>query len=148
METNDRLSKDDELRAENALKALQIELNYNAETFIGDNAPPEIISRWLDSIARFEEAHANANLITMHSLIGSPELMPPDHLDEAAAEAEINRLLLLLFEQSVYVSRPEGAPALDFYRFLIEEFLQLEIPDVKLPGMMHVFHYNGVDEGE
>lgn len=141
METSDRLSKEDELRAANALKTLNLELNYQAETFIHDEAPPDVVSQWLDNITRFEEANANAQLTPLSKIIGNPEPLPSEGLDEAASEAEINRLLLLLFENNIYVNRPEGVSATDYYRFLVEDFLQLEIPDIKLPGMLHVFCY-------
>lgn len=141
METTDRPSREDELRAENAIKLLNLELNYGAEAHISGDGPPDLISRWLDNVTRYEEAYAKAEMATLLQVIGNPELPPLESLDEPAAEAEINSLLGRLFENGIYIDRPGHVSTLDYYQFLTDVFLAFEIPDMKLPGMIHVFSY-------
>lgn len=61
-----KLTPEEELRIENELKALDIDLSYGAHSFIADDAPPELVWLFLDNVANFGATHAN----TLSELVG------------------------------------------------------------------------------
>ncbi|HRJ17025.1 MAG TPA: hypothetical protein PLI34_18645, partial [Saprospiraceae bacterium] len=58
-----KLTPEEELRMENQLKALDLEINHGAVNFLSDDLPPEITKMFLENVANFEAAHANARMV-------------------------------------------------------------------------------------
>ncbi len=138
--TNPRRTSD--LKAENQLKALDLELTHGAQMMhISDDAPPELIAAWLDNVKRYEEQYANAPKIPIYDFIGKPEIKPLDSLKPEEIEPEIERLLALLQEKCVLIDRPEHLSPQRYYQFLTEELMQHLMTDHAAPGMMHFFNY-------
>ena len=131
-----------DLKAENELKALDLELSYGAQMMhISDDAAPEIIAAWLDNVKRYEEQYANPPKIPVYEFIRKPELKPLDSLKPEEIEPEIERLLATLQEKCVLTDRPEHLSPQRYYQFLTEEFMQHLMTDHAAPGMMHFFNY-------
>jgi hypothetical protein len=141
MEENS-LTPDEEQRIENELKALDLELTYGAQMHVEGDAPPEIISQWLDNVKKYEEQYAHASKVPVHEFIGKPELKPAAGLKEEELEPEIERLLKLFEEKSVLIDRPEHLSPERYYRFLTEEFMQHPMTNHSAPGMAHFFNYD------
>ncbi|HFA50110.1 MAG TPA: hypothetical protein ENJ95_13960 [Bacteroidetes bacterium] len=141
MEEN-QLTPDEELRIENKLKALDLELTYGAETHIASDAPPEIVSQFFDNVKKYEEQYANAAKVPVHEFIGRPEIKRIGILNEQDIEPEIERLIKLLEKKCVLIDRPEHLSPEHYYRFLSEEFMQHPMTDHSAPGMMHFFNYH------
>lgn len=138
-----QLSPEDEQRIENELKALNLELNFGATHFhASDDAPPELIGRFLDNVTRFHEAKARGELVPIHRFAKIGKLPPADALQESELEPRIQALLHKLTSRSVMIDRPAHLSARDYYRFLTEEFLNELIPDQFVPGMINGFVYN------
>lgn len=137
-----KLTPEDELRLENELKALNLELNYDATNFISDDAPPELISMFLDNVARFEEAHANAQGVPIREFAGIGDLPPSEEVPEDELEAHIEGLLEQLIKSGILIDRPEHLSPRGYYRFLAEEFLDQEVTDYSAPGHIHGFIYS------
>ncbi|MEZ4960458.1 MAG: hypothetical protein R2830_11630 [Saprospiraceae bacterium] len=141
MEEN-KLTPEEEQRIENELKALDLELTFGADTFISGDAPPEVISQWLDNVKNYEAQYANATKVPVYDFIGQPDIVPPDKLKEDEIEPAIEQLLKRLEEKCVLIDRPEHLSPQDYYRFLTEDFMQHPMTDHAAPGMMHFFSYD------
>ncbi len=141
MEEN-KLTPTEEQRIENELKALNLELTFGANTFISGDAPPEIISQWLDNVKNYEEEYVNAPKVTVYEFIGQPDIRPLEKLESEELELAIERIVKLLEEKCVLIDRPEHLSPRGYYRFLTEEFMQHSITHHSAPGMMHFFNYD------
>ncbi len=141
MEEN-KLSPEEEKGIENALKALDLELTFGANTFISEDAPPEIINQWLDNVKNYEQQYANVSKVSVYQFIGQPDIPSTGSLKEEELEPAIERLLNLLEEKCVLIDRPKHLSPRGYYYFLTEEFLQHPMTDYSAPGMMHFFNYH------
>ena len=138
----EQLSPKEDLQADNAIKALNLELKYGAfHAHISDDAPPEIISQWLDNVTNYEDQYAKAGQITIHAFIGKPAVRPGSEISKTELEPEIERLMTLLEEHCVMTVRPAHLNPKAFYRFLSEEFMQHQMTNYTAPGMVHFFPY-------
>lgn len=142
-EKPEHLSPEEELQADNEIKSLNLELRYGAlHTQIGEDAPPELVSQWLDNVTGYEEKYAKAEKISIHEFIGKPTLRPVSAIENDEFESEIDRLTNLLQEHFVMTGRPEHLSPKGYYRFLSEEFMQHGMTNFSAPGMVHYFAYD------
>ena len=138
----EHLSPEEALRADNEIKSLNLELKYGAlHTHISEDAPPELISQWLDNVTSYEEQCAKAEKITIHEFVGKPALRMASTLKDSELEPEIERLTTVLEKHFVLTDRPEHLKPRDYYRFLCEEFMQHLMTNYSAAGMIHFFPY-------
>lgn len=138
-----KLTPEDEQRIENELKALNLELNHGATHFFAsDDAPPELVSQFLDNVAQFEEAHAKGERVPVRQFAQIGPLPAAEELDEAELEPRIKALLGQLEAKGISIDRPEHLSARGYYHFLTEEFLKEEVTNCAVPGMIHGFLYS------
>ena len=135
------LSPEEELRADNEIKALSLELTYGALTHISDDAPPEMIKEWLQNVADYEAQHKDVPPISVYDRIGRPVFATPDLLEAATLPGEIERLQEILEANGLVALRPDYVDDEQFYRFMVTELFAHEVPDLHLPGMMTVIDY-------
>lgn len=63
---------EEQLRADNEIMALSLELSHGAITHISDDAPPEMVNAWLQNVAAYEAQHQEVPPITVYERIGRP----------------------------------------------------------------------------
>lgn len=140
---NEHLSPEDELRVENEIKALDLELQFGAKTFISDDAPPELIQAFLANVQKNEADFQNAPMISIYEFIGSPKYAPIDLLEtDEQFEREIERILELLFSKRVLIDRPEFLKPAGYYRFLINDIFPHQMRNYTGETIMHNFAYH------
>lgn len=138
-----KLTPKDEQRIENELKALNLEINHGATHFFAaDDAPPELVSQFLDNIAKFEEAHAKGERVPIRQFAEIGHLPAAAELDERELEPQIEALLEQLEAKGIAIDRPEHLSPRGYYHFLSEVFLEEEIPNHSVPGLIHGFLYD------
>jgi hypothetical protein len=137
-----KLTPEDELRLENELKALDLEITHGATNFIADDAPPELVKMFLDNVAKFEAAHADAKLVPLRQLLQIEGLPPTMEVPEDELETHIESVLALLEKHGIVIDRPEHLSPRGYYHFLAEEFLDHEVTDYSAPGMIQAFSYD------
>ncbi len=135
------LTPEEELRANNEIQALSLELTYGAKTHISDDAPPELISEWLKNVAAYEAQHQDVPKITVYDRIGRPAFATPDLLEAATLPGEMERLHKILEAHSLVVLQPDYVDDENFYQFMVTELFAHEIPDLNLPSMVTVIDY-------
>jgi hypothetical protein len=136
------LDPDENLRADNEMSALNLEMKYGAKTFISDDAPPEAIEEWLKNVADYEEQFKNAPKTTIYAFIGSPPYAAPDLLDESTLPGEIERLEKMLYQNGIAVTQSGKVPPAEYYRFLVEDVFPHEHTDIRAPSMMTMLSYD------
>lgn len=144
-EKNPDFTDKDALEAANALKRLDLELNYDASFFeVSGDLPPEILGNWLDNIKLFEDQSKNAVLTTVHAFIGAPAFrlladIPPAELPQA-----LEQVIAHLDEYAISIDRPDYISDADYYTSLTGKFMDTEIEDMQIPGMMHGFIFSEI----
>lgn len=136
-----KLTPEEELRAENELKALNLELRHGAVTHLSDDAPPELIAAWLDNVTAYENQYSDAPKISVFERLGQPAFATPALLEASTRPGEIERLTQLLEAKGIVVLRPDYVDDERFYQFLLADLFPHEIPDLHLPGMLTVLDY-------
>lgn len=137
-------TQDDELRAENEVKKLKLELQHGAQ--FGMNSaelPPEIEKQFLDNVLAFEKQYAENVQVKLYDFIGRPPFIPAGQLSDVQIVEESLKLCNLLAENGIEVSLlaeyPDEVRLL--YTFVTEELFEHEIDNVRLPGWTLNFIY-------
>jgi hypothetical protein len=136
------LTPEENLRADNELAALNLEMNYGATVHIGDEAPPEVIQQFLANVAAFESMHqGEGGETTVYKRLGEPPFAVPGLLEKTTLPGEIERLSGLLEQNGLVVLRPDDLDDLDFYTFIIEDIFPHSVPATHIPGMVTCLDY-------
>ena len=105
------------------------------------NLPAEVEAQWLEHIDEFERQFENATQIPLREFVGSPSTRPLADIPPSELEAELNHLLDLLAEHGVFVDFLHEVETNEAYRFIIEELLDEEIDNMRIPGLQLHFTY-------
>jgi hypothetical protein len=106
-----------------------------------EDLSPQDESEWLDYITEFERQFENAAEITVRERIGNPAVRPVSDISDAELEAELDRLLELLYEHNIVVDFINEVDDREVYRFIIEELLDEMMDDIRIPEMYSHFTY-------
>jgi len=140
---NEKLTPEEALRADNEIKALDLEINYDATTFISDDAPPELVAAFLENVKKNEADFQNAPMISIYEFIGKPKFAPIDLLEtDEQFETEIERIQALFFAKRVFLDRPEFLRPRAYYRFLINDFFPHQLRNYTGETIVHTFAYH------
>jgi hypothetical protein len=141
--TTPKLTKEDELHADNALAALNLEMNYGAIIHTADNMPPEILHLFLANVKSFEDENRQENqaMTTVFERIGSPAFATPDLLEKTTLPIEIERLLTILEDNGIVPLRPNGVTDEDYYHFLIYDIFPHKVAANRIGEMMFCLDY-------
>lgn len=136
-DTEDRIQ-----RALNERKRKSLEEKYGARfSFDESDAPPGIISEWLDTVEEFERQFQGAEKTTVRAYAGNPDCPPPASIPGARIPHELRRLIDHLEANAVAVHFDRTVPPAEAYRFIVEELFNMEIDNVHVAGMTHSFAY-------
>lgn len=135
---------EDDLRAENEVKKLKLEMEFGAQ--FGSNSsdlPPEVEQQFLDNVLAFEKQYAEREQIKLFDYIGKPDFIPAAQLSDKQMVEESLKLCNLLEENGINVSvlaeYPDEVRLL--YTFVTEELFDHEIDNMRLPGWTLNFIY-------
>jgi hypothetical protein len=143
-ENHDLPADETQLRVENELKKLNLEMEYGAmfgSDLTSPDLPLEVESQWLDYISAFENQYKDATQITVYSFIGQPDFKLFDLLTADEVEKELTRLFNIMAENGIQLDFLADYPIETMYRFLTEEFFEKPMDNMRIPGMMHGFIY-------
>ncbi len=135
------LSSEEQLRADNEIMALSLELRHGAMTHISDDAPPELVSAWLQHVAAYEAQYPDAPPISVYDRIGRPAFVTPDLLEASTLPGEIERLQEILEAHGIVALRPDYVDDERFYAFMVTQLFAHEVPNLTMPGMVSVIDY-------
>lgn len=142
MENNDRKPADNaQLRVENELKQLNLEMEYGAVFGTSPDLPLDVESQFLDYVTMFESQFKDAKETTLYNFLGQPEFKPIEGLNSQEIEVELERLFGIMHENNVNLDVICDYPPETIYRFITEEFFVAPISDMRIEGMGHNFIY-------
>jgi hypothetical protein len=143
----------EELRMDNDIKKLKLTLEHGAQFHENpeSNLPLGIEKEFLDYIKHFEQKYEDVKQTTIYEFVGQPAFKKVDEIAASQLDAEIEKVLQYLKEQTVEVGTIYAVDERAFYRFLTEDLMHEEIDDLRIKGMMHNFIYEDFypnDEGD
>lgn len=138
----ENLTPEEEMRMDNQLKALDLEITYGATSFLGEDTDPEITKLFLENVANFEAAYANARMVKIRDFAALEAPAPLEAIADTDLEEAIQSILDKLEAAGVLIDRPSHLRPKAYYRFLVEIFLEAEMTDHHAPGMIHGFSYS------
>jgi hypothetical protein len=121
---------EDDLRAENELIKLKLELDHGMTQF-SSTLGPGAENEWLKSIYDFEVMLSGAQRCTIFDLIGRPVVKPWHTLKRENVAAELKMIRALLEKNGIAIQSLESLDDLTFYQIITEEFLPMTLGDFK-----------------
>ena len=135
----------EKIKEENAYLKMKLMLEKGAQiNSSSGEIPPEVENEFLKYIMEFERQSENPTMITVFDRIGKPtHFKPVDAIREEEMEDALTKLrdYLIGHQIDTAVCSP-NVSAKEFYRFIVEELFYMEIPDIRVPGMMKGFIYD------
>ncbi len=134
---------EDDLRAENEVLKLKLELDHGMKGF-GSVLNPRAENEWLKSVYDFEVMLKDTRGITIFELIGRPPVRRWYTLKIGNVTAELKKILALLEKNGIVLQNLESLDDMTFYRMITEEFLPMKFGDFsKGPFMPPVITWFG-----
>jgi hypothetical protein len=136
-------SADDRIqRALNDAKRAELAEKFGGMFIEGDSPlPAEIESEFLQRIEEFELKWESHDVTTVREFIGDPPIKPLVELADDEIPGELEHLMRTLEQNDIeldFCERPDDA---EVYRFIVEELLDHEMDDIRVPGMVCHFIY-------
>src|SRR5689334_20001679 len=95
---------EDEIRAENALLKLKLELDHGMEaSHVSEQLSPAMENAWLNSVLNFEKQLKKAHPVTVFQHLGRPQFKKLDTLRLADVRNETKRLLELMRKKNIFL---------------------------------------------
>jgi hypothetical protein len=133
---------DDIQRTLNEFTKKELRERYGAEFLaVDEQVPAQVESEWLAQVEEFERQFADRGMTTVRKFIGDPLIIPLEDVPSHSLNAELDRLLKLLAENSIQIDYEGLVGAAETYDFITTELLDQEIEDIRIPGMVTVFVY-------
>jgi hypothetical protein len=121
---------DDELRAENEVLRLKLEVDHGMKDF-GIQLTPEAENQWLKSVYEFEEMIKIAGEVSIFDLINKPIIKPWYVLKDDALTTELKRILDLLDQNGIGLTKMDEYDDAIFYRIITEELLPMKFSEFR-----------------
>ena len=103
--------------------------------------PPEPYNTWDEYFEDFDRQLEEAPRITVRERIGNPKIRPADEIPDSEMEEELNKLLELLYKNTVVIDFLHDIVDREAYIFITEELLDETIDDIRIPDMYSHFIY-------
>jgi hypothetical protein len=129
----------EELRTENDILKMKLMLEYGASfesMHESEEIDPEITFQFLNHVLEYEKNADSSKLVSVGEILGDHEFVSVNELKDGEVEDAIKFFQQKLNEKGIAISvlSPNVSPR-EFYRFLTEELLEVEMYDHFSPGM-------------
>ena len=141
MEPPKHFDPEDELKAENELLKLKLELEHGMKESSTSSLIPEVENLWLNNVYNFEQQCKDASKVKVYDFIGRPDFIKLDELKGPEVSKALERLLSVMGKKRILLDCCcEYEDAL-IYKFITEELFEHEMDDISIEGMMYHFNY-------
>lgn len=128
-------------RALNQAKEQELIEKYDMVVNKVEELDPELESIYLSQVEEFERQWKGRKLTTVLEFLGKPEVKPVDGLRPEEMQRELERIYGIMAEHSMHLDTINKIPIEELYAFVSGPFMQEEMNDMRIPGMMHGFIY-------
>ena len=134
-------SAKDELKEENELLKLKLELEYGMTRSNTSALQPAMENQWLNHIFNLEQQYKDARRIKVYDFIGRPAFKKMEELKSEEISNELDRMQSLMEEKGIALDCSYEYEKGVIYRFVTEELFEHEIDDVSIEGVVTHFLY-------
>lgn len=127
----DLLTPDELLRADNQVKMLKLELEYNRQLEpFSEDVSPEFVSDFLDSLVAQEEMQKDSRLLSVYEILGKPPFTPEIILTDSEVMPALNTLLQQMSKRGITLEilAPEDYTSRTIYHFVTTELFAYKTP--------------------
>ena len=129
MKPEDKLSSEDQLKIENELLRLKLELEHGMTHLETSTLNTELENSWLNNIYNFEQQFNNAKRIKVYGAIGRPAFRNFATLSTQEVSAALKEILSVMEENGVELDRACAYEDAVIYKFITEELFECEMDD-------------------
>src|SRR5580704_5412580 len=123
---NETPKTEDELRAENEVLKLKLELEHGMQDSSDSNLPADVENAWLNNVYSFEQQWKDAKRITVYDLIGKPPYKNINELKKGEIKTELDRLFEVMNASGVKLDMICEYTDKEIYKFITEELFAHE----------------------
>jgi hypothetical protein len=127
---DDSEANDQRLRLANRARRRELEEKYGAVIVDVDEMSATVEAEWLRNMLLFEEQMMSTDCVPIRSLLGNPNILTLDALDDLQVSTELERMFDLLADHRIHLSCLCEVPERELYRFVVEELLDIEIVQI------------------
>lgn len=106
-----------------------------------DDGPPKPYNTWDEYFEDFDRQLEEAPGTTIRKRIGNPLLRPSDEIPDSEIEAELGKLIELLYDNLIVIDFIHDIDDREAYLFITEELLDESMDDIRIPEMYSHFIY-------
>ncbi|MBC7851479.1 MAG: hypothetical protein H7Y31_17175 [Chitinophagaceae bacterium] len=141
---NEPTAGQEEIKAENDFLKMKMMLERGAHFGKSDECTPEMENQFLNYVMKFEEKAENASRVTVFEKIGRPtQFISIDQIPAEQVQEKLDELLEYMENHGVSLDVfSPNISAAELYRFAVEELFQINIVDLKIPGVVEGFVYD------
>lgn len=132
---------DDELRANNELLKLKLELEHGMRSYESNGLSPELENKWLRYIYNHEQLFRDCGRISVYNYIGRPPFTVIESLERKQVTAELERLLSVMRTHGVQLDCMCEYDDAIIYQFITTELFGVEMDNIHMPGLVNHFTY-------
>jgi hypothetical protein len=138
---NKKANELNKLREENELLKLKLMAEFGGEFYSETSIPPDIENIFLKKIQKIQRAHAFAEVVTIHTILGEPYFPPIQSLENKELKIHLNQLKKLLKKHKIILHHYPTVPPEELYRFVTEELFFKKVENLKIRGLKMIFYY-------
>ncbi len=135
------MQSEDELKAENELLKLKLELEHGMKGLQSEGLSPAMENQWLNQIYNFEKMYKETPRVKLYDFIGRPDFVPIQSLPENEIAAALEELENVMQAKGVQLDCLCEYPTSTIYQFITEELFEHEMDGICMEGMVTHFTY-------
>ncbi len=141
MESEDKLTSEEELRAENELLRLKLQLDHGMQHSDSSMLTPETENQWLNHIYNFEQQYQNSQQVKVYDFVGRPAFSKLADLSGKDVSKALKDILSTMERKGIVLDCSCEYEDAVIYKFITEELFEYEMDNMSIEGMTHHFTY-------
>ncbi len=141
MEPETPLTPEEQIKAENALLKLKLEMEHGMEQADTSSLSAEVENSWLNNIYDFEQQFKNAKRIRVYDAIGRPVFKKLAELSAEDVSDALKEILSAMEKKGVELDVCCPYDDALIYKFITEELFEHEMDNISVAGMITHFIY-------
>lgn len=141
MEPENQLTPEEQIKAENALLKIKLELEHGMDQAETSSLSAEAENGWLNNIYNFEQQYGNAKRIKVYDAIGRPPFKKSTELSADEVSDALKGILSVMKNNALDLDFCCPYDDALIYTFITEELFEHEIDDMSVAGMITHFSY-------
>ncbi len=141
MKSENPSDPEDELKFENELLKLKLELEHGMKQADTSALSADGENQWLNYMYNFEQQFKGAKRVKVYEVIGHPAFKKLEELSAKKIPEALKQLLSIMEEKGVVLDCFCPYEDAVIYKFITEKLFDYEMDNISIEGMVHHFNY-------